>query len=383
MNLIEQAELNVDKKLQDQSANALLARVEQDVQAKLEKRGLAAPKVVPTDEHWLSRTAGRAGAAAADATVNLLDAVTFDQFDMLDSASDYWKQKQLENPHDTGGIRESFSAGPSEFGKFLVENLGDSIGTMFPSLVLGVLTGGVGSALMATRGAAAVGGTGILASQGAQWGAQAGMRAGMVGGLLAGGAVQHGNETVDTLRAEGLTPTALNVAPTALAKSALDAFGLGKMASGLGLGRFFGAHVVEEIGKRGLTGVAKNIGVAMSAEGVTEALQEAIDVGVVAALKDESLWKAYPREMQRIVDAGLTGAALGGTMAGIGQAMPQADIPGAKARPSWSKQSWPRSAKNTQKLVLLKNLRRLQGCIRSQNWMASWRPVRARSPRTG
>lgn len=283
------------------------------------------PKPVPKPESgWGVRTGKRFVANAMGEFANVANTLTLGQSQTVDEASDYWKEMARDNPHDTGNVRDSFSAGPGEFGKFLVENLGDSIGTMFPMLITLPLGAGLGAARGAATGGRMMLGTGIEAATAARLSAQAGAKSGAALTAFGMGTHQQAYETADTLQSEGIDPTALNVLPAAAAKGALDAIGLGKMASGLGLGKFFGAGVADEFAKRGITGIIKEIGTGMATEGITEAAQEAIDVGLVATLKNESLWKAYPREMQRIIDAGLTGAALGGALTTVGQAIPQA-----------------------------------------------------------
>ena len=282
--------------------------------------GLEQKPVVP-DRSVFERTVRRAGAEAALQTTQVLDFLGVNPYE---PASDYWKEAILENPHDTGSVRDAWKN--NEFGTFLLENVGDSLGVMFPSLVAAIITGG-GTAVLGARTALAVG---PVLPETLAAAAQLGGRVGM-STAFGINAVGQGYDTADMLKQEGLAPGAGNVVAPALAKAALDTFGMGKIASSLGLGRFFAANAAEELGKRGLTNIlrdegfkgallsaGKEIGKVAGAEGITEAAQEAIDVGLVATMKDESLWKAYPREMGRILDAGLGGAAVGGVFGGVG-----------------------------------------------------------------
>ena len=100
----------------EQGRMDIAARAAKDFQEASVAFGLAPTTPTPQDEHWLSRTAGRTGSLAAQETVQLLDALTLDQFDYLDTASDYWKQKALENEKDTGNIRDAWAEGGGEFG---------------------------------------------------------------------------------------------------------------------------------------------------------------------------------------------------------------------------------------------------------------------------
>lgn len=327
-----------DKALQQVKQGRVAQPVDLFTQALMDIKQARNPQPIAptpnTDEHWLSRTAGRMGAQAALVTSQVLDTVGLN----YDYASDYWKQKILENPRDTQGLSQAWN--DDQFGKFLVETIGDSLGYMFPSLVAGALVAPAGAAVGANLALRA----GPMLPQALTAARAAGSTNAALAGAFAVNANTQAYETADMLREQGLTPTALNVLPAAGAKAALDTFALGKMAGALGLGRFFSANAAKEIERRGLLQILKDdgfkaalavggkeVGKVAGIEGITEATQEAIDVGLVATLKDESLWSAYPREMQRIVEAGLTGALVGGVFGGVGAAMPQ-------ATPQWSKE---------------------------------------------
>lgn len=287
------------------------------------------PTATATDSSAAVRTFKRAGATAGLRVNQVLDFIGLNPYEY---GTDYWKQKELENPRDTGGVMDAWER--NEFDTWLMESVGDTIGNLLPAAA-GALLAAYGGAGLMGRAALRAGPLtptmlATARNTGAKWGASLGM--------FGVSAVGQGNDTADMLREEGLTPTALNVAPAAIVKGGLDAFGMGKMAGVLGLGRLFGSKVTGELEKRGLATILRDEGFASAlrtggaaalkvagVEGITEATQEAIDVGLVAALKDESLWKAYPREMTRILDAGLGGAILGGVLGGAGRVMPQAE----------------------------------------------------------
>lgn len=299
------------------------------------KKAEAAQPAVPqrgTAERFVRRT----GAIAMQTTSQLLDTVGLN----YDGATDYWKEAVEANPH-TSAARPGDAWDKDEFGIWLLENLGDSVASTAPAVVAAILSRGMTLRAMAPQAAAmaaaATGAEALAVGAQAARAAKIANRVGLGASWLVNSNTQ-GYETADRLRDEGLTPTAGSVLPAALAKGALDTFGLGQIARSFGLGKYLTRNVEQEFTRRGLLEVLKDEGIksaafqvmkeggkSAAAESLTEAAQSAIDIGVVKFLKDESLWKLHPQEMAEIVDAGIAGGVLGGAMGAAGGAFSEAN----------------------------------------------------------
>ena len=266
----------------------------------------------------VARAVGLAEKTTADMFVN----VGIDPYDQLSKVSEQLQREVIDaNPHKSSGdVFSQKSIG--DFGLFLAENLGDSVATLVPSLLLGRALGG-----LTAIGGKALGFTAETITNAAN--------AATTGGFFAGNLSSQYTDTQDTLREEGITDASkATTLAAAAAKAALDTYGMSRMANALGLGKFFAAHVVAEAEKKGLKQIlaneglkaalkeaAKTGGKVAGAEALTEALQESIDVGMVAAMKDQSLWSAYPEHMRQIANAGVLGGIMGGVMHAGGAAL--------------------------------------------------------------
>lgn len=265
-----------------------------------------------------ARFVGITEKTVADTFVN----AGIDPYGVISNASKQIQRELIDaNPHSSSGdIFSQKSLG--DFGLFLAENLGDSVAYMVPALLAGRVAG-----TLVGAGSRALGFTADVTAKAAN----VATTAGLYGTNLS---TQY-EQTKDLTADSGIeNPNKAAVLAAAGAKAALDSIGMSQMANALGLGKFFAAHVVEEASKRGLKQILRNEGLKAAVreaaktggkvagvEGITEALQEVIDVGMVAAMKDQSLWAAYPEHMRQIANAGVLGAIMGGVVHAGGAAL--------------------------------------------------------------
>lgn len=177
--------------------------------------------------------------------------------------------------------------------------LGNGLASTLPSIVGGVTGGFVGGAAgsVVGPGGTAVGGT-----------------VGAIGGAASTSYVQNTGPLFDELVAEGMAPkdAALWAAGGGVVLAGLDAFYPAKVALNLGKG------AQQEVRRKLVERILKEAGKGALQEGVTEAAQEAVQTGIVAAGTGKDVdWREASLRMANAFAAGaLPGAAIGG-VAGI------------------------------------------------------------------
>lgn len=138
---------------------------------------------------------------------------------------------------------------------------------------------------------------------------------GMIAGAIAANVPSYTGENLrEQMEQKGVPFDQTNLAralPTAVAQAGLDTLPVGR----LGLGKAATGGIASRVGKKAAEGAAL--------EGATEATQEAMQIGQADLQK---LYDLSPEIKDRLIEAGVAGAALGGTLgAGAGAARRRAE----------------------------------------------------------
>lgn len=241
-----------------------------------------------------------------------LGAKVFGFDDIAQQMLQYAQESQtgIDQQYPTDVAFESVFDSPGNFARFAARNLGEQA-PIIGSIILG---GGVGGLIgrLVGRGA-------LTAAEGVAGASRFGAE---VGALTTGAGIETASTGQEIYGATGEVNPGVAFS-AGIAKGALEAivplafarrFGISSTAAEGILGSI--TKVIDQIPSklgRIATGAALGVGV----EGATEMLQEAIDVGARAYV-DENYDALGPGAAMRILQAGFTGALVGGVLGGVG-----------------------------------------------------------------